>query len=104
MLSLQKITQLQCTCDNHKYYFKIEGHPEIKILRPKKPFKLRAGKKAQKVVVLSTEKVLVKNDRKDTPIPITIKAFAVDDPEHIFVERQTTFVFPRYDLIKKHQN
>ena len=88
---------------DHTYFFEVEGHPEIKILRPKKPFKLRAGKKAQKVVVLSTKKVLVKNDRKDTPIPITIKAYAVDDPKHIVVERKTTFVYPRYDLIKKHQ-
>ncbi len=88
---------------DHTYYFEVEGHPDIHILRPKKPFKLGAGKKAQKVVVLSTTKVLVKNDRKDTPIPITIKAYAVDDPKNIVVKRHTTFVYPRYDLVEKHK-
>ncbi len=86
---------------DHTYYFEVEGQPDIKIARPAKPFKLNAGKKIQKVVVLYTTKVLVKNDKKDTPIPITIKAYAVDDPKKIVVERHTTFVYPRYDLIEK---
>ena len=88
---------------DHTYYFEVEGHPEIKISRPTEPFKLRAGKKAKKVVVLYTTKELVKNDKKDTPIPITIKAFATDEPKRVVVERHTTFVYPRYDLIKKHK-
>ena len=88
---------------DHTYYFEVVGQPDIKIARPKKPFKLMAGKKSQKVVVLYTTKVLVKNDKKDTPIPITIKAYATDDKKNIVVERHTTFVYPRYDLIKKHQ-
>jgi len=89
---------------DHTYYFEVEGHPDIKIARPAEPFKLKAGKKAKKVVVLYTTKELVKNDKKDTPIPITIKAYATDDPKNIVVERHTTFVYPRYDLIKKAKN
>ncbi len=88
---------------DHKYYFEVEGHPDIKISRPRKPFSLMGGKKAQKVVVLYTTKVLVKDYKKDTPIPITIKAYAVDDKKNVVVQRHTTFVYPRYDLIQKHK-
>jgi len=89
--------------DDHKYYFEIEGHDDIKIQRPSKPFKLRAGSKSKKVVILQTKKVLAKNNKKDTPIPITIKAYAIDAKEKIVVERHTTFVYPRYDVLLEHQ-
>ena len=85
----------------HKYTFKVVDHPEIKIVRPKEPFHLGAGMKKKKVVVLSTDKVLAKNARKDTPIPITIKAYAVDDPKKIVVERKSVFVYPRIDILEK---
>ncbi|WP_456485956.1 cytochrome c oxidase accessory protein CcoG [Hydrogenimonas sp.] len=87
---------------DHTYYFEVVGHPDIKIVRPKKPFKLAAGKKAKKIVQLEAVKPLVKDARKDTPIPITIKAYAVDDPEKIVVERHTVFVYPRWDIVQKH--
>lgn len=85
----------------HRYYFEVEGHDDIEITRPTKPFKLSAGGKAKKIVILQTKEELVKDDRKDTPITITIKAYAVDEPEKIVVERDTVFVYPRYDLIEK---
>ena len=84
----------------HNYYFEIEGQDDITILRPKKPFKLGAGGKAKKIVILQTKKELVKDDRKDTPITLSIKAYAVDKPEEIMVKRETVFVYPRYDLIE----
>jgi len=86
----------------HSYYFEVKGHPEIKIVKPAKPFKLMAGKKAKKIVQLEATKPLAKDTRKDTPIPITIKAYAVDDPEKIVVERHTVFVYPRWDIAQKH--
>jgi polyferredoxin len=89
--------------NDHKYYFEIVGHDDIKIERPAKAFKLRAGTKSKKVVVLSTTKELAKDSKKDTPIAITIKAYAVDDKEKIVVERQTTFVYPRYDVLEEHR-
>jgi len=88
---------------DHEYYFEIVGHDDIKIERPKKPFKLRAGAKSKKVVVLSTTKELAKDNKKDTPIPITIKAYAVDDKEKVVVERHTTFVYPRLDVLEEHR-
>ena len=44
--------------------------------------------------------MLVNDDRKDTVIPITIKAYAMDDKEKVVVLRQSTFTFPRADLLK----
>jgi polyferredoxin len=85
----------------HQYYFEVVSHPEIKIKRPEKPFKLRAGQKANKVVVLYTKEDLVKDTSKDTPIPIKIRAFATDAKDKTVVERDTIFVFPRYDILEK---
>jgi cytochrome c oxidase accessory protein FixG len=85
----------------HKYYFEVVDNPDIKIARPTKPFKINANSKIKKVVVLYTEKDLVKDTKKDTPIPITIRAYAVDAKDKIHVDRKTTFVFPRYDILQK---
>ena len=87
----------------HTYYFEIEGDlkNKIEIVRPKEPFSIAPGQKRKKVVVLRTKEKLVNDTRKDVPIPVTIKAFAVDDKENIVVERHTVFVYPRVDLLKK---
>ncbi|MCH9813206.1 MAG: cytochrome c oxidase accessory protein CcoG [Epsilonproteobacteria bacterium] len=88
---------------DHKYFFEVVGRDDIKIERPDKAFTLRAGAKSKKVVVLSTTKELAKDNKKDTPIPITIKAYAVDDKEKVVVQRNTTFVYPRYDVLLEHR-
>ncbi len=87
----------------HTYTFEIEGalKDKIEIIRPKEPFSIAAGKKRKKVVVLRTKEKLADNARKDVPIPVTIKAYAVDDKEKIVVKRHTVFVYPRADLLKK---
>ncbi len=87
---------------DHKYYFKVLNNKDITIKRPSKPFKLIKGKKVKKIVILQTDKVLVKDMQKDTPIPITIRAYAVDDPKKIFVDRKTVFVYPRWDIYQKY--
>ena len=90
--------------EDHEYYFEVippvgmEG--KIKIGEPVKPFKVKPGIVKKKVVVLYTDEMLINDDRKDTVIPITIRAFAVDDKEKVVVERQSTFTFPRADLVK----
>jgi cytochrome c oxidase accessory protein FixG len=86
---------------DHKFYFEVEGSDDIKILRPKKPFKVKAGKMVKKVVVLRTEKKLANDSKKDTPIHVIIKAFAVDDEEKIIVHRNTVFFYPRADQFNK---
>ena len=84
----------------HKYIFEVDNK-KIRIVRPTEAFHLGAGKKKKKVVVLTTKDVLAENARKDTPLPITIHAYAVDDPKKISVIRKTVFVYPRIDLVKK---
>jgi len=84
----------------HTYYFEVLN-PDIKIIKPTEPFKLGAGKKKKKVVILRTSKKLVDNNRKDTPIPLKLKAYATDDKEKIIIDRETVFIYPRSDLLKK---
>ena len=85
----------------HTYYFEIVGNDKIKIKRPKDAFKLGAGKKKKKVVILETNQILAKSKKKDISIPLTIRAFAVDDKEKIVVDRKLVFFYPRIDLLKK---
>ena len=85
----------------HTYTFEIVDNDKIEIIRPKEAFSISAGKKRKKVVVLRTKYQLANDTRKDVPIPITIRAYAVDDKEKIVVDRHTVFVYPRVDLLKK---
>ncbi len=81
------------------YELEITNNPDIKITRFE-PFTLSPGKMAKKVVILETDKLLVNDSSKDTPIPITLKAYAKEDPEKVKVVRNATFFFPRADKLK----
>ncbi len=89
---------------DHKYYFDViapkgmEG--KIKIGEPTAPFNVKPGIVKKKVVVLYADEMLVNDPRKDTVIPIMIKAYAIDDKEKVMVVRESTFTFPRADLVK----
>ncbi len=85
----------------HTYFFEILDNDNISIKRPTKPFKIGAGMKKKKVVILETEATLVNDTRKDVPIPVKIRAYAMDEEEKIVVERQVVFIYPRADLIKR---
>jgi len=85
----------------HTYFFEVIDNDKIKIVRPKEAFKIGAGKKKKKVVILETEAQLANDARKDVPIPVTIRAYATDEKEKIVVDRKTVFVYPRADLVKK---
>jgi len=90
--------------EDHDYYFDVitpqgmEG--KIKIGTPTEPFKVKPGVVKKKVIVLYTDEMIVNDSRKDTVIPITIKAYAMDDKVKVMVVRQSTFMFPRADLVK----
>jgi len=86
---------------DHHYYFRVLNHEKIEIVRPLKPFLLKADKKIRKIVVLRTKELLVNDNTKDTPLPIIIEAYAIDDKEKIKIYRNTTFIFPRFDKLKK---
>jgi cytochrome c oxidase accessory protein FixG len=94
--------------ETHTYYFDVIPHDpalkgKIKIGKPAKPFKVNPGIKKKKVVILYTDDLLVKDERHDTVIPITIRAYALDDNgkviDKIKVDRESTFIFPRYDVL-----
>jgi cytochrome c oxidase accessory protein FixG len=81
------------------YDLEIMDNPDIKITRFE-PFTLSPGKLVKKVVILETDKVLVSDNTKDTPITITLKAYAKEDPEKVVVFRKATFIYPRLDKLK----
>lgn len=90
--------------EEHSYYFDViapkEMEGKIKIGTPTEPFKVKPGVVKKKVIVLYADEMLVTHYRSDTIIPITIKAYAVDDKLKVTVLRQSTFTFPRADLVK----
>jgi len=75
-------------------------NPDLKITRFE-PFTLSPKYLAKKIVVVETEKLLVDDSTKDTPITITFKAYAQEDPDRIKVFRTATFFFPRSDKLQK---
>ena len=83
----------------HKYALEIIDNKDIYIKRFK-PFTLSAKKLAKKVVVLGTDKILVNDKTKDTPITVTIRAYAIDEPERVQVFRKAVFIYPRADKLK----
>jgi len=90
--------------EDHKYYFDVIApigmQGKIKIAEPTEPFKVKPGVVKKKVIVLYTDEVLVNDKTKDTVIPIGIHAYAMDDKKKIVIDKETTFTFPRADLLK----
>ena len=86
-----------------KFYFDVippkgmEG--KIKIVKPSKPFTAIPGYKKKKIVVLRTTDMLVKNNRKDTIIPIKIRAYALGHEDKVVVFRDARFVFPKLSVL-----
>jgi len=90
-----------------KFFFEIippkgmEG--KITIAKPNKEFTVVPGTKKKKIVTLRTTEVLVDDARKDTVIPITIHAYALDKngkpSEKISVIRHSTFIFPKKSIL-----
>jgi cytochrome c oxidase accessory protein FixG len=94
--------------DKMKFYFEVIPPKDIKgkifIAKPNKPFMVTPGIKKKKIVVLRTTDTLVVNDRKDTIIPITIHAYALDKDgkpsKKISILRHSTFVFPKKSILE----
>ena len=55
---------------------------------------------AKKVLILETNKILVNDATKDTPITVTLKAYAKENPEKVTVFRKAVFIYPRIDKLK----
>jgi cytochrome c oxidase accessory protein FixG len=86
----------------HTYKIEIIGEYKDKIqIKRFKEITLNHGKMAKKVMVLATKEMLVDDATKDTPITVTLKAYAVDEPDRVFVLRKAVFIYPRSDKLKK---
>ena len=93
--------------DKMKFYFEVippvgmEG--KISIEKPSKAFSVTPGVKKKKIVTLRTDEILVDDERKDTIIPITIHAFALDKDgnksKKVSVIRHSTFTFPKKGVL-----
>jgi len=92
-----------------KFYFDIippkgmEG--KIVIATPSKPFYATPGMKKKKIVTLRTTEHLATDVRKDTIIPITIHAYALDangtKSERVSVIRKSIFIYPKESILKQ---
>lgn len=81
------------------YDLEIIDNKDMKIKRFK-PFTLSPGKMAKKVMILETNKILVNDNTKDTPITVTLRAFAKEEPTRVSVLRKAVFIYPRADKLK----
>ena len=85
----------------HTYKLELLGKYADKIqIKRFKEVTLSPGKLAKKVVILSTKERLADDNTKNTPISITLKAYAVDEPDRVFVLRKLDFIYPRADKLK----
>ena len=85
----------------HTYKLEVIGEYKGKVeIQRFKELTLSPGKMAKKVVILSTKEKLVDDATKDTPITVMLKAYAVDEPERVFVLRKAVFIYPRSDKLK----
>ena len=82
------------------YELEIVDNPDIKITRFES-FSLSPGKLAKKVIILETDKILLNDNTKDTPITVTLKAFAKEDPTKVVVFRKAVFIYPRLDKLQQ---
>jgi cytochrome c oxidase accessory protein FixG len=91
--------------DKMKFFFEViqpKGlKGKIEIAKPSKAFTVVPGVKKKKIVVLRTYDKLADDPRHDTIIPITIRAYALGHEDKIVVFRQSTFIYPRADVLKK---
>ena len=86
---------------DHIYKLEIVGPLKDKMqIKRFDQLKLSKGILAKRVVRLSTTHRLVEDAKHDTPISVTIKAYAVDEPDRVFVLRNLTFFYPRSDKLK----
>jgi polyferredoxin len=84
----------------HMFYFEALN-PDITIKTPEEPFKLRAGEVKIKVVILATDIDSSLKTQNGKPLPVIIRAFATDDKEKIFIEKEATFIYPNRESIQQ---
>lgn len=84
----------------HTYSLSTMELEGVQLKRPKTPFTIRPGGRLRKVVVISTEKMLVNDSSRNTSIPYKIKTVAVDEPDRVFSIKPAIFIFPAAGEVK----
>ena len=86
----------------YTYNLEVIGEYKDKIVIKRfEPFRLSKGKITKKVIQLSTTELLVNDPRHDTPITVTLRAYATEDPAKVSVIRSAVFIYPRSDKLIK---
>lgn len=89
--------------DKMDFYFEVimpdTVKGKIEIVKPGEPFSVVPDVKKKKIIVLRTYDKLANDSRHDTIIPIKIRAYAIGQEEKIFAVRESTFAFPRADVL-----
>ena len=87
--------------EKYTYHLEVVGEYADKIqVKRFRPFALSRGKMAKKVVQLATTERLVDDATKDTPLTVTLRIYAQEDPQKIQIFRKAVFVYPRSDKLK----
>ncbi|MDR3345668.1 MAG: cytochrome c oxidase accessory protein CcoG [Campylobacteraceae bacterium] len=84
----------------HKYYFEVLNK-DISIVLPKEPFNLSAGASLKKIVVLRSDIGSSLSENEGKPLSVKVRAYAQDDEENIFVEKEIMFFYPKASDIHK---
>lgn len=88
--------------EKYTYHLEVVGEYADKIqVKRFRPFALSRGKMAKKVVQLATTERLVDDATKDTPLTVTLRIYAQEDPQKIQIFRKAVFVYPRSDKLKQ---
>ncbi|BFU77792.1 cytochrome c oxidase accessory protein CcoG [Arcobacter sp. 15-2] len=87
--------------ENYTYTIEVIGKYADKFeIKKFTDFKLSHNKMVKKVIQLSTKERLVNDFTKDTPITVTLKAYAKENPDVVFVIRKAVFIYPRADKLE----
>ncbi|PAF54146.1 cytochrome c oxidase accessory protein CcoG [Helicobacter sp. 13S00482-2] len=86
---------------DHSYGFEILNNDDLFIKQPTNDIRVKAGGKSKQIVIIRTKKTLGDNSSKDSFTPITIQAYAIDEPT-ISVKRKSFFVYPEKDILENY--
>jgi cytochrome c oxidase accessory protein FixG len=87
--------------EKYTYHLEIVGEYAGKFeIKRFTPFSLSRGKLKKKIIQLATKERIVNDATKDTPVTVTLKAYAKEDPEKVHVFRKAVFIYPRADKLK----
>ena len=88
---------------DHEYTFEVTNDKNIKVIRPSKPFKIKAGHSKKKPVIIGTDVLETDSSGLSFSKELILKIYATDDKERVVIYRKTIFFFPskaEYEALK----